>query len=86
MKIGKNILIQFVKEYRVMIEYIGCSSAKDAKAKVISYWANSNKNVAYFGNPDEAEACFSHKTESRMFQLGALRGVEYMVKKGNKWI
>ena len=69
-----------------MTNYIGCSSAKDAKAKVISYWANSRKNVVYFGDPDEAEACFSHKTESRMFQLGALRGVEYMVKKGNKWI
>ena len=79
-------MIQFVKEDRIMTEYIGCSSAKDAKAKVISYWANSNKNVVYFGDPDEAELCFSHKTESRMFQIGALRGVEYMVKKGNKWI
>ena len=68
-----------------MIEYIGCSSAKDAKAKVISYWANSNKNVAYFGNPDEAEACLMRMTELRTFQLGFVR-FEYMLKKGNKWI
>ena len=69
-----------------MIEYIGCSSAKDAKAKVISYWANSRKNVVYFGDPDEAETCFSHKTESRMFQLGAWTGVDWKVKEGNKRI
>ena len=74
------------KEYRVMTNYIGCSSAKGASAKVITYWSNLRKDVTYFGDPDEAETCFSHKTESRMFQVGALRGVEYMVKKGNKWV
>lgn len=69
-----------------MIEYIGCSSAKDAKAKVISYWSNLNKDVAYFGDPDKAEACFRQVTELRTFQLGFMSKVEYMVKKGNKWI
>ena len=68
-----------------MIEYIGCSSAKDASAKVIDYWSNSSKNVTYFSDPDKAEACFSQVTELRTFQLGFISKVEYMVKKGNKW-
>ena len=32
-----------------MTNYIGCSSAKDASAKVITYWSNLRKDVTYGG-------------------------------------
>ena len=69
-----------------MTNYIGCSSAKDASAKVITYWSNLRKDVTYFGDPDKAEDCYIEKTESRMFQLGAWTGVDWKVKEGNKWV
>lgn len=69
-----------------MTQYIGCSSAKDAVAKVITIWSNLRKDVTYFGNVDKAEDCYIRKTESRMFQMGAWTSVDLKVKEGNKWV
>ena len=69
-----------------MNNYVNCKSAKDASAKVITYWSNLRKDVTYFGDPDKAEDCYKHKTESRMFQFGAWTRVDYKIKEGNKWI
>lgn len=69
-----------------MTEYIGCSSVKDASAKVITVWANFRKDVTYFGDPEMAEDCYIRKTESRMFQVGAWMDLDWKVKEGNKWV
>lgn len=69
-----------------MTQYIGCSSTKDASAKVITLWSNLRKDVIYFGDPNMAEDCYIRKTESRMFQMGAWTSVDWKVKEGNKWV
>lgn len=65
-----------------MTQYIGCSSSKDAVAKVITLWSNLRKDVTYFGDVDNTKDCYTRKTESS----GTWTEVDLKVKEGNKWV
>lgn len=70
-----------------MTQYVECRNAKEAKAKVITNWANGQKSVTFFGNPEVAEQNYEHKIESRMYELGAWTEVTlYFRGVRNQWI
>lgn len=69
-----------------MRQFIGCSSAKDAGAKVILYNADGSKNVMYYGDPNDAEDMFLFWNSSYPKMTGKLKSVDWKVKEGNSWV
>ena len=67
-------------------EYIGCTCAGDASAKVIRRWSNGMVQTIYYGDVDAAENCYIRSCESRMYRMGAWTSLDWKVKEGNSWV